>query len=305
MRELLAELEAAQSDPEALANEAVGLHFNIYPPEDVRAAVSLQESIERVKAAKPDDAKAFYRDYFGSNNAQIAIVGDFDEKAVNALLPELFGNWKSAKDFERVTEEYRAIPAAGKAIETPDKESATFIARTNVNLGEDDADYAAMTLADWLLGGGADFAARLVARIRVKEGLSYSVYSALDVNSLDRAGNWSVFAQFAPQNKAKVEAAFRDEMGKLTRDGIPADEVAAAKAGYAQVKQLARSNDARLAAALANHLFVGRTFAWNEALDKKVQSLQPGDVQAAMKKYLALAGFSIFNAGDFAKATGK
>jgi zinc protease len=221
------------------------------------------------------------------------------------MLPELFGNWKSARRFERVTEEFRAIPATGKAIETPDKESATFIARVNVNLNEDDPDYVAMKLADWMLGGGADFAARLVARIRVKEGLSYAVYSNLDVNAIDRAGNWSANAQFAPQNKAKVEAAFRDEMAKLTNEGFPDVEIAAAKSGYAQVQQLARSNDARLAAALATHLFVGRTFAWNDALDKKVQALKPADIQAVMKKYLDLATFTIVNAGDFAKSVGK
>ena len=304
-QEVLAELEAAQSDPESLANEAIGQHFNIYPPDDVRASVSLKESIERAKAAKLDDAKAFYRDFFGANNAQIAIVGDFDDKAINTLLPELFGNWKSGSNFKRVTEEFRAIPAAEKTIETPDKESATFIARTNISLNEDDADYAAIKLADWMLGGGADFAARLVARIRVKEGLSYSVYSTLDVNSLDRAGNWSAYAQFAPQNKAKVEAAIRDEMGKLINEGFPIAEVVAAKAGYAQVQQLARSNDARLATTLATHLFVGRTFAWNDALDKKMRTLKAADVQAVMKKYLDPAGFAVVNAGDFAKTASK
>ncbi|MEO8104063.1 MAG: pitrilysin family protein, partial [Betaproteobacteria bacterium] len=304
-QELLAELEAAQSDPDSLASEAVGLHFNIYPVDDVRAAVSLKESIERVKAAKLDDARAFYRDFFGSNHAQLAIVGDFDETTINALLPNLFGNWASARNFTRVTEEYRAIAAAGKTIEAPDKESATFIARTNVSLNEDDPDYAAMKLADWMLGGGADFAARLVARIRVKEGLSYSVYSALDVNALDRAGNWSANVQFAPQNKAKVEAAFRDEMARLIGEGFPAAEVAAAKSGYAQVQQLTRSNDAKVAAALASHLFVGRTFVWNAARDKKIAALTPADLQAVMKKYLDPANFTIVNAGDFAKGASK
>ena len=111
--------------------------------------------------------------------------------------------------------------------------------------------------------------------------------------------------QFAPQNKAKVEAAFRDEMGKLINEGFPAAEVAAAKSGYAQVKQLTRSNDARLAATLATHLFVGRTFAWDDALDKKMQTLTITDLQAVMKKYLDLSSFTVVNAGDFAKAASK
>lgn len=304
-QEILAGLEAALSDPPSLANEVVGEHFNVYPKDDVRSSITLKEAIERTKAVKLDEVKAFYRDFYGSNNGQIAIVGDFDEKAINELLPQLFGNWKSGKAFKRLTEEYRAIPAASKSVETPDKESATFIARVNVNLTEDDPDYAAMKIADWMLGGGADFAARLVARIRVKEGLSYSVYSNLDVNSLDRAGSWSAYAQYAPQNKAKVEAAFKDEMGKLIAEGFPVAEVASAKSGYAQSQQLARASDAQLAAALATHLYLGRTFAWNAALDKKVQDLKPADVQTVMKKYLGLGGFTLVNAGDFAKPAGK
>ncbi len=301
----LAALEAALSDPAALANDVAGEHFNIYPKDDIRSSVTLKEGIERTKAAKLEDVRAFYRDYYGSANGQIAIVGDFDEKAINALLPELFGNWKATKSFKRVSEEFRAIPAVSKVVETPDKESATFIARTNVNLSENDPDYAAMTLADWMLGGGADFAARLVARIRVKEGLSYSVYSSLDVDALDRAGSWSAYAQFAPQNKAKVEAAFRDEMAKLTSEGFPVAEVAAAKAGYAQVQQLNRSSDAKLAATLVSHMIDGRTFAWDDAMDKKMQTLKPVDVQAVMRKYLDLATFSTVNAGDFAKSAAK
>lgn len=304
-QENLAMLEAALSDPPSLASEFANQHFNVYPPDDVRAAVSLKESIARVQAAKVEDARAFYRDFYGASAGQIAIVGDFDEKAVATLLPELFGNWKATKNFKRLTEEYRAIPAAAKSIETPDKESAFFIARVNVGLNDADADYAALRVADWMLGGGADFAARLVARIRVKEGLSYAVYSHLDVNSLDRAGSWSAYAQYAPQNKAKVEAAFRDEMALLARDGFPVNEVAAAKSGYAQSQQLARASDAQLAAALASRLYLGRTFTWDAGLDAKVQALKPADIQAALRKYLELGGFTVVNAGDFAKTAGQ
>ena len=168
-------------------------------------------------------------------------------------------------------------------------------------MSENDPDYAAIKIADWLLGGGADFAARLVARIRVKEGLSYSVYSSLDANAFDRAGNWLVAAQYAPQGKARVEAAFRDEMTTIINSGFSIAELASAKSGYAQSQQLVRSSDAGLATTLAQHLYRDRTFAWDAALDKKVQALKLADIQAAVKKYFDLSGFTVVNAGDFAK----
>ena len=51
-----------------------------------------------------------------------------------------------------------------------------------------------------------------------------------------------------------------------------------------------------------NHLFLGRTFSWEEEMDKKVQSLTSEQINAAMKKHLALDKISIIKAGDFAKA---
>ena len=299
--EQLAALERATSDPASRASEALELHFNIYPKDDVRRAVSLVEAFKETKEATLDDAKAFYRDFFGANNAQLAIVGDFDEATATKELTQLFGGWQSAKPFKRLVAEYRAVPAAAKVIETPDKESATFLARVNLHLSENDPDYAAIKIADWLLGGGADFAARLVARIRVKEGLSYSVYSSLDANAFDRAGNWLVAAQYAPQGKARVEAAFRDEMTTIINSGFSIAELASAKSGYAQSQQLARSSDAGLATTLAQHLYRDRSFAWDAALDKKVQALNLADIQAAVKKYFDLSGFTVVNAGDFAK----
>jgi zinc protease len=301
-QERLAGLEQALSDPPSLAQEALGQQFNIYPADDIRASITLKESIARTKAVTLEQARAFYRDFYGSANGQIAIVGDYAEAEIAALLPSLFGDWKSSRPFKRLDEEYRAIAPAAKLIETPDKESATFIARINVNLTEDDPDYAALSIADWMLGGGADFAARLVARIRVKEGLSYAVYSSLDVNAQDRAGNWQVVVQYAPQNRERVLAAFKDEMARLIKDGFTAAEVAAAKSGYAQAQQLIRADDTRLAYGLATKLYLGRTMAWDAAHDRKIQALKPADIQAVLKKYLPLDGISYVNAGDFAKA---
>ena len=152
-----------------------------------------------------------------------------------------------------------------------------------------------------MLGGDAGFAARLVARIRVKEGLSYSVGSSLEVNSLDRAGDWVALAQYAPQNRDKVEAAFKDEMTKLSIEGFLPDELAAAKSGYRQSQQLARAGDSRLAAMLAEGMHIRRTLAWDAAIDRKVQMLTQNDVQAVITKYLDVLRMTIVHAGDFAK----
>ncbi|MEO8384067.1 MAG: pitrilysin family protein [Betaproteobacteria bacterium] len=304
-QEQLAELERALSDPGARASEALDLHFNVFPENDVRRALTLNEAIRLTKATSLDEVKVFHRTFYGADHALTAVVGDFDEYATGKLLQELIDGWASQKPFKQLESTYQAMAPASLLIETPDKESATFLARINLNLGDGDPDYAAMKLADWMLGGGADFAARMVARIRVKEGLSYAVKSSLEVNPFDHAGSWLLYVQFAPQNRARVEAAFRDELSVLAINGFSTMEIANAKSGYMQSRQLARSNDAGLAQKLAQDLYLNRTSAWDKALEQRIQTLTAAEIQAAFRKYLVPAGFTIVNAGDFGKPVSK
>ncbi|MBL8510831.1 MAG: insulinase family protein, partial [Betaproteobacteria bacterium] len=300
---VLAALEQSQLDPGALSQEAIGRHFNGYPKEDPRYYATLAEDIEAVRAAKRDDALAFYRDYYGSNQGQIAIVGDFDTAEIQKQLPQLLGDWQAKQNVQRLSSQYRDTPAEAMLLETPDKESATFLARININLNENDPDYPVLVLADWLLGGGAGFSARLVARMRVKEGLSYSVSSSLNVSALDRTGSWTAYAQYAPQNRERLLAAFKDEMQTLQKNGFTAQDVVAAKSGYTKSQLLARSSDSQLAETLVDHLYLGRSFAWERDMEQKIQSLRPADLQQAMQKYLDVGRLTIANAGDFSKSS--
>ena len=213
-------ITASLSEPDALAGDALSKHFNTYPKGDWRYSESLQESLDDVKAAKLDDAKKFYQQFYGASPAEIAIVGDFDEASVTALLKELFGDWKPIVPYERVPLDYKDVPPVKETILTPDKENAIFLARENLEMRDDDADFPALYMADYIFGGGAGFDSRLTARIRQKEGLSYSVGSGLSVDSEDNAASWSVYAIAAPQNVAKLESAFHEEIDRALRDGF-------------------------------------------------------------------------------------
>ena len=169
---------------------------------------------------------------------------------------------------------------------------------------DDNADYAAFTLGNFMLGGGF-LNSRLATRIRQKEGLSYGVGSGFNASSLDESGSFFAQAIYAPQNAEKLEAAFKDEIQKAVTEGFTAEEVDAAKKGWLLNQQRNRGQDNALAGTLANYLFLDRTFTWTDDLEKKVQSLTPEQVNAAMKKYLSPNNISIFKAGDFANPKNK
>jgi len=294
-------IQAERSQPGARASEELAKVFNIYPKGDWRYSPTLEESLANAKAAKLEDARRFHDEFYGADPADIAIVGDFDEAKTEALLKELFGSWKPKVPYERVKAEYRDIAPVERSIETPDKENAVFLARQNLAVRDDDPDYPALYVADYIFGGGAGFDSRLTKRIRQKEGLSYDVGTELAVDSLDRVGAWSAYAIAAPQNVAKVESAFRDELARAEKDGFTQAELDAAKSGILQMRAQNRSQDRVLAAAWASNLYLGRTFRFSQDFEDKLKALTVDDVNAALRKYVDPAKVSVVKAGDFRK----
>jgi zinc protease len=299
-QENLAAIEQQKSEPNALAPNVFQRHMNPYPKGDVRYTETFDESLAAYKAATLDDAKKFYADFYGASTGELAVVGDFDEAAVGKLAAELFGNWKSPAKFERVPQTYTDAKAENQSLETPDKANAFFIAGQNLPLKDEDPDYPGLVLGNYMFGGGF-LNSRLAVRIRQKDGLSYGVGSQLQASALDPVGSFTTFAIYAPQNEAKLEAAFQEEAARMLKDGFDVKEISEAKSGWLQSRQVSRAQDAQLARTLATDLYIQRTLAWDAALEKKVEGLTADQILAAMRKYLDPAKMTIVKAGDFAK----
>ena len=296
-------LESQLSEPSARAAEALGQHFNIYPKGDPRYSASLQERLDGIRAVTLEQVKGYYRKFYAANRAQFAIVGDFDEEEVIKAIRAGFADFRNDTPWTRITGEYRAIAPENLSIQTPDKENAVLLARMNLDINQNDPDYAAFFLADYMLGGGAGFDSRLTSRIRVKEGLSYGVSAQGGGSIFDRAGSWVAQAIAAPQNIAKVESALREEIALALKDGFTDAEIAKAKSGWQQSFAQVRVQDQQLAGRLLSHLDSGRTFlTWDKAFEQRVMALTPEAVRAALRKHLDPAKLTIVKAGDFTKA---
>jgi zinc protease len=299
--ETLTNLESQRSEPTNVAIKAMTTHFNHYKKGDVRYSGTLDEDIADTKAVTLDQVKAFYKDFYGASNGEAAFVGDFDPKVVTPLLTQSFGSWKSPSKYERLSNEFADIPAVNQTFETPDKANAFFFARLNVKLRDDNPDYPALFVGNYILGGGF-LNSRLASRIRQKEGLSYGVGSRFGASSLDESAGFSANAIYAPQNVVKLEAAFKEEMTKAMTEGFTQEEVDAAKKGLLLDAQRRRAADSAIASSLTNYLNLGRTFKWDADFEKQLESVTVAQINAAMAKYITLDKISIFKAGDFAKA---
>ncbi len=301
-REALTRLEQQRTDPAASGQLAFRRHMSPYPKGHPRYVNTLEERSEEVRVAKLEDVKAFHKSFYGASAGELSIVGDIDPQVTRQRILELVGDWKSPGGYTRIPQVFKEALVGSQVIETPDKANAFFVGGLNLALQDTDPDYPALLLGDFMLGGGF-LNSRLATRIRQKEGLSYDVGSQLMASSLDRSGRWVGYAIFAPQNAAKLEAAFREELNRVLKDGFTAEELQAAKSGWLQDQQMGRSQDRELAGLLASELEAGRTLAYTSELELKVQSLAPDQVQAALRKYLDPNKFSVVRAGDFKNVT--
>ena len=155
-----------------------------------------------------------------------------------------------------------------RSFNTPDKENAFFLAGMPIEMRDSHADYPALVLGNYILGSGA--ASRLFGRIRGREGLSYGVGSSFSASPRSDGAQFTVNAISAPQNAAKVEASFRDELAAVLRDGYTEEEFDAAKIAG---RRGDRSPHARRADSSARSAF-GRTSAarwpWDADFEAKV-----------------------------------
>jgi zinc protease len=296
-RASLTGIDAQRSDPRALASLALSRHLNPYPREHWLYTATLDERSAQLKSLSLDDVKKCYVDFYGASNSQLAVVGDFDPDAVARLAEELFGDWKSPRPYTRIPRRYVDVPAVNEVIVTPDMANAVLRAGMLLKIRDDNPDLPALLVGNYVLGGSSD--SRLVRRIREKDGLSYSVGSFLSADSFDERGVFGIFAIYAPQNRARVEAAVDEELRRALAEGFSAEEIDAGKKGLLQARQLARSNDETLAGRLASYLVLGRSFAWDQQLEARIAALTPRDVLEALRRYLDPAKLSVVKAGDF------
>ncbi len=302
--EQLAGIEEGRKEPQSVAMNALGAHLNHYPPGDLRHSTSIEEDLADTQAVTLAQVRAFHARFFSAAHGELGVVGDFDADAVKKVVTEGLGNWPTAQAYAPVLEDWSAPRPARLLLQTPDKANAFFYARVALPVRDDDADAPLLTLGNFILGEGF-LNSRLATRIRQKEGLSYGVGSVLHLNREVAVSDLSAYAIYAPENRAKLETAFREELARMLRDGFSAEEVEAARQALLQNRRLGRAQDGGIAGLLAEYARIGRTMAFSAASDARIASATADELNAAMRRHLDPAQLTLVFAGDFKDAATK
>ena len=298
-REWLASIEQSRTEPDALASRRLHRHLAPYSKDDIRYVPTIEESIDRVAAVPYDHVLQLYHEYLGSQAGELTIVGDFDPEACLPVLKQALGGWTPTKPYARiVTPAPDGLVGSRQQLSTPDKANATYAAGIVFPLRDDDPDYPALVMANYIFGG-SPLDSRLGTRVRQQEGLSYSVGSSLSVSSFDTRASLTINAICNPQNIDRAEKAIHEEFARLLSDGVTADELERAKQGFLEAQKVRRTTDGALAGLLSELSYTGRTMIYQADLERKIESLTPDQVVAAVRNHLDPQKLVIVTAGDF------
>ena len=302
-RQVVQGIEKAGEEPAGVAGLALARAMTHYPSDDPRYAATFEEQIAEVQDTKLDDAAAFYKTYWGADHADMAIVGDFDPAQVKAAVTRLFGDWKSGVPYARIPTPPSDV--AGQHLVEPlkDKANAVVIGQLPLKLQDTDADYEALTAATHILGGG-EFGSRLTARIRQKDGLSYTVGSGL--------------LGLGVRRPSRLDGVLRDLRAAEPREG--AGRLRRGARALRQGRHHGRrarhrqEGDARaarddaherrsaVAGGWALKLDQGRTFAWSAEQDALLAALTVDQVNAAIRKWIVPGNVDWSTSGSFPAA---
>jgi len=299
-KQRIAQIDRGRTEPGTLVGQTLQSNLSPYPRTDVRHVRTIDEEIEDLNKVTLDDVKKFHQRFYGASQGELVVVGKFDIPAVEQEAAALLGSWKSPSPYQRIVNNFKDVQRINTKIETPDKENAQFSAGLRLKMRDSDPDYPAMTMANYMFGGG--ITARLPDRVRNREGYSYSVSSNFNAPVEGDAAVFSASAISNPTNTPKVEASFVDELTRTLRDGFTAKELTDAKKALLDERIAQRSSDGGLLNLISAREQWNRTLAWDQELDAKLQALTVDQVNAAFRRHVNPGQVSIVKGGDFKRA---
>jgi zinc protease len=295
-------LEKGLTDPATLARNALSRKLNPFPKDSIHYVPTIAESIERLDKVTRTDVVQIYNEQLGATTGEIAFVGDFDEQATLKQLESMLKDWKTKTKYERIPSIVKLdVPGGKEKLETPDKANANYVAGYQIAMDDNDPDYPALILANYILGQSG-FNSRIMERLRQDEGLSYGAGSRFFASSEDKAGGFRLSAICNPENMDKLDKVMTEVLTKFAKDGITDQkELDLGIQGLLQERKVSRSDDGAVLGTLVSQAYLGRTYQRTIDFEKRIGAMTMEQVNAAIRRHFHPGRFYIVEAGDFAK----
>ena len=249
--------------------------------------------VDSIAAITRDELRAFAAQRLARDNVVIGVVGDITPDELGRLLDGALGALPHTSEPYRVAE---TAPAAGDhviVVRKPVPQSVVVFGRAGPK--RDDPEYYAAYVMNYVLGGGG-FSSRLTEEVREKRGLAYSVYSYL--SPLDHAGLFLGGVASANGRIAESLAIIRAELGRLKSEGVPEDELAAAKTFLNGSFPLRLSSNSRIANMLVAIQLRDLGIDYIERRPALIDAVSREDIERAAQRFLDADDLIVVVVGD-------
>lgn len=169
-------------------------------------------------------AQDFHRRYYVARNAVLAIVGDLDRPAAQALAERLLSGLPSGAPAPALTAVLPLAQAVNERIHHPSAQAHILLGAPV--LTRDDPDYFPLVVGNHVLGGSG-LVSRVSNVIREQRGLAYSAYSYFI--PMRAAGPFVMGLQTRGDQAGEATALLRQTLDEFIADGPSEQELAAAK----------------------------------------------------------------------------
>jgi len=169
--------QSVENRPYGMADEAV---TQLLVPQGHPYYANVIGSHADIQAAKLDDVRRFFKQYYAPNNASLAIVGDIDKAQAKALVAKYFGSLKRGTPVPPITATTPPITEERRKVVTDRVELPriylTWVTSPIYKPGDADADIAAT-----ILGGGKSsrLFKKLVYEKQIAQNVSAQQYSLI------------------------------------------------------------------------------------------------------------------------------
>lgn len=239
-------------------------------------------SMEDLDRASLDDVRAWFKKYYGPNNATLVIAGDITVDAAIAKAEHYFGGIAPAAGVAR-REQWIAAFDEPRRVELRDRVTQSRLYRLwNVpRRGSEQA--LLLSFAAELLAG--DKASRLYQRLVTQDGLATSVQADVDANEL--GSQFGIIVTVKPGVElAKVEAVLDDELAAFLKTASAEADVQRRKTSYYVSRLAGRESIAAKAAELAScQVFEGSPEACEQSWIT-IREATPQAIQLAAQRWL-------------------
>lgn len=241
-------------------------------------------------ALKPADLQKFYQRYYTAENAIIAIVGNFTLEEAKKISAELTAPLNKGAPAEK-------LPSISKNgshtqhIAFPSNQ--THLLMGQIALSRSDPDYFALSVANYILGGG--MTSRLFKAVRGEHGLAYNVGSGFAPTQ--EPGPFYVKLQTENSQKQKAVDLVKKMLAEFMAQGPSKEEITAAQHYLVQNFILKLSSNQATAAALIDIGFYGLPLDYLSTYQSKLQSVTQEQIQKALNKHLSPERFILITVG--------